>query len=1060
MNSTEHDSANMQPEKSQGFNLSDWALSQKSLVTFAMLLTMIMGAISYTNLSRNEDPPFTIKTMVVAAYWPGASTEDTANLLTDKIEEKLEETPFLDRLDSYSRNGESVVFVNLRDNTPPEEVSKIWYQVRKKVSDAMPNLPSGIQGPFFDDEFGDTFGMIYGMVPEGFSLREARDRLDTIRADILKTPDIGKVILLGVQEEQIAVEFSMAQLATYGLQPDAVIQALQNQNSVTPAGNVRLTSEIVAIRVSGAFASEESLRAMTLRVNDRFVPLTDIAKIQRISVDPPSPMFRVNGEPALGIAISMAATGNLLEFGERVREKLSHAAEDLPHGLELIKVADQTTVVEEAVHGFMKVLIEAILIVLAVSFLSLGTRAGLVVTISIPLVLAMTFVGMELAGIGLQRISLGALIIALGLLVDDAMITVEAMVSRLEIGWSIEKSATYAYESTAFPMLTGTLVMIAGFIPVGFAASSAGEYCFSLFMVVLISLLASWIVAVLFSPLIGTWILTTNVQGHHQEGMFTRTFRKVLDLCLAAPVLTILLAVATLGVSMWGASKLQQQFFPPSDRPELLVNVNLPQSATIESTLVQAQRVEALLREDANIERYSTYVGSGAIRFYLPMDVLLSNENIFQMVIVTKGLKERDALRSKMEKAFEQDFADFTTRVMPLELGPPVGWPLKYRVTGPSIAKVREVALQLANLVADNPDTRDVNLTAGEPQKRIGVSINQSEARALGLSTQDISSVLATNFSGTPATTIRDGKRNVNVVMRGVKTERFDIEAISNLQISTPVSQSIPLRQIASVSYGVQEPIIWKRKREPLITVQADIQQGLQPASVSEQLSAKINSFRESLPTGYRIEEGGAVEESEKGNQSIMAVIPYMLMVMVTLLMIQLRSFTRVALALLMAPFGLIGVVAAMLPTGTPMGFVAQLGVIALAGMIIRNAVILIEEVDIGRAAGKSVREAITEAAVHRARPIMLTALAAILGMIPIAGQVFWGPMAYAIIGGLTVATVLTLTLLPCLLSLLLQWEGKTSCATPKPLDGLPVASASTGSSTTSAAALTSTVVS
>lgn len=1017
-------------DNTSSFNLSDWALSQKSLVTFMMLLTMIMGTISYTNLSRNEDPPFTIKTMVVAAYWPGASTEDTANLLTDKIEEKLEETPFLDRLDSYSRSGESVVFVNLRDNTPPEEVSKIWYQVRKKVNDAMPNLPSGIQGPFFDDEFGDTFGMIYGMVPEGFTLREARDQLDTIRADILKTPDIGKVILLGVQEEQIVVEFSMAQLATYGLQPEAVVQALQNQNSVTPAGNVRLTSEVVAIRVSGAFASEESLRTMTLRVNDRFVPLTDIAKIHRISVDPPSPMFRVNGQQALGIAISMAPTGNLLEFGEKVREKLAHAAEHLPHGMELIKVADQTTVVEEAVHGFVKVLVEAILIVLAVSFLSLGTRAGLVVTFSIPLVLAMTFVGMELAGIGLQRISLGALIIALGLLVDDAMITVEAMVSRLEIGWSLEKSATYAYESTAFPMLTGTLVMIAGFIPVGFAASSAGEYCFSLFMVVLISLVASWIVAVLFSPLIGTWILTTNVKGHHGEGLFTRTFRRLLDVCLTAPILCVLLAVAVFGVSIWGSSKLQQQFFPPSDRPELLVNVNLPQSATIESTLVEAQKVEALLQDDENIDRYSTYVGSGAIRFYLPMDVLLNNENIFQMVIVTKGLAERDVVRSKLEKAFEQDFADFTSRVMPLELGPPVGWPLKYRVTGPDISKVREAALQLANIVAESPNTRDVNLTAGEPQKRVGVTVNQAEARALGLSSQDVASVLATNFSGTPVTTVRDGRRNVNVVMRGVAAERFDIDAVSNLQIATPLSQSIPLRQIASVNYGVQEPIIWKRKREPLITVQADIQQGLQPASVSQELSAKVAEFREKLPTGYRVEEGGAVEESEKGNQSIMAVIPYMLMVMVTLLMIQLRSFTRVALALLMAPFGLIGVVAAMLPTGTPMGFVAQLGVFALAGMIIRNAVILIEEVDIGHAAGKSIREAITEAAVHRARPIMLTALAAILGMIPIAGQVFWGPMAYAIIGGLTIATVLTLTVLPCLLLLLLNWEESPSKGT------------------------------
>ena len=1014
------------PGSPGGFNLSAWALAQKPLIFFLMLVTLLGGVLSYTRLSRNEDPPFTIKTMVVSALWPGATVADTVRLLTDRLEKKLEEVPYLDRLDSYTRAGETVIMVNLRDDAPAQVVPNAWYQVRKKVADIAATLPSGVQGPFFDDEFGDTFGQIYGFTAEGFSERELRDHLDRVRAEILRVPDVGKVQLLGVQEEQVVVEFSAGRLAAYGLDEQAVLQALRAQNAVEPSGTVRLPDEKVALRVSGAFASEEALKGVTLRAGGRFVPLTELATIQRRPVDPPAPLFRVNGRKAMGLAISMAPTGNLLSFGEAVKARMAEVEAMLPHGIDVTQVADQSTVVSEAVNGFVKVLLEAIAIVLGVSFLSLGVRAGLVVSVSIPFVLAMTFVGMDLTGIGLQRISLGALIIALGLLVDDAMITVEAMVGKLEEGWDLRRAASYAYESTAFPMLTGTLVMIAGFIPIGFAQSSSGEYCYSMFMVVLISLSASWIVAVLFSPLLGTLILPKSLPRHgHGKGRVMRAYEAILSWALGHRWITVGLAVAALGGAVVASASLEEQFFPPSDRPDLLVSLTLPQNASLEATARQAERLEALLKDDPGIERFSTYVGSGAIRFYLPMDVLLQNENVTQAVVVTKGLAERDALRVRLEAALREDFPDLIARATPLELGPPVGWPLKYRVTGPDPAKVRDVAGRLANVVGGNPEARDVHLNAGEPQRSVQVRLDQTEARALGVSSQEVASAMAAVFSGVTVTTLRDRDRLVDVVARAGHGERTDLATLANLQIRGPEGRSVPLRQIAELSYGVEEPIVWRRQRLALVTVQADIREGVQPATVVAELTPAVAEFAAGLPTGYRVEVGGSVEEAAKGNASIIAVLPMTLLVMLALLMVQLRSFSRMFLALAMAPFGLIGVVAAMLPTGTPMGFVAQLGVIALAGMIIRNAVILIEEVDNNVAAGDDPATAIVHAATHRARPILLTACAAILGMVPIAPQVFWGPMAYAIIGGLTVATILTLTVLPCALSILLAWEAR-----------------------------------
>lgn len=1009
-----------------GFNLSAWALQQQPLIIFLMLMTVVAGAWSYTHLSRNEDPPFTIKTMVVAAVWPGATVTDTANLLTDKMEEKLEETPWLDRLDSYTRAGEAVVMVNLRDATPPGEVADIWYQVRKKMADIAPALPAGIRGPFFNDEFGDTFGTIYAFTAEGFTDRELRDRVNDIRRRLLETPDVGKVELIGAQDEQIDVTFQPARLGAYGIDPAEVMTALSAQNAVTPVGTIRYPDEKVSLRVSGAFASEESLKAVTLRVGDRFVPLSDLATISRGPADPPSPLFRSNGEKALGLAISMASTGNITEFGAALKAKMATIEAELPYGIDVHLVADQSTVVEDAIAGFVKVLAEAIIIVLAVSFVSLGVRAGLVVTLSIPLVLALTFVGMQLFGIGLQRISLGALIIALGLLVDDAMITVEAMVSRLDLGWARPRAASYAYQSTAFPMLTGTLVTIAGFLPVGFAASSAGEYCYSLFMVVLISLTASWIVAVVFSPLIGTWVLPERSgHGEHGAGRIGRFYAGLVERILDHGLTTGLIAVALLGLSLYGATRLEQQFFPLSDRPELLIDLQLPQNASLEATDRATRRVEAMLNSDADVDHFSTYVGSGAIRFYLPMDVLLDNDNISEIVVVTKGDEQRDALKARLEAVFKAEFADITARVSQLELGPPVGWPIKYRVTGPDIATVRKEAMKLANIVADNPLSRSVTLTSGEPQKAVQLSVNQTEARAVGLSSQDIARTLAVIFSGTTVTEVRDGDRFVPVVVRGTPEARRDIGTVANLQLKAVNGHSIPLRQVATLSYGTEDPIIWHRQREPVITVVADTARGVEAGTVVTALEPAVAAFRAGLPKGYDVAVGGTVEEAAKGNQSILAVVPMMLGVMVTLLMLQLRSFSRTAIALMMAPFGLIGVVGAMLPTGSAMGFVAQLGVIALAGMIIRNAVILIEEAENNRAAGLGAREAVSRAARHRSRPILLTALAAILGMLPISMETFWGPMAFAVIGGLTAATVLTLTLLPAILFSLTRWELK-----------------------------------
>ncbi|WP_350262306.1 efflux RND transporter permease subunit (plasmid) [Pantoea sp. BJ2] len=1017
-----------EPSARDKFNLSAWALAHQQLMAFLMLMILGAGVLSYQALPRNEDPAFTIKTAVVSAQWPGANLDDTVQLLTEPLEKKLQEVPYLDYVQSETHPGKTVIFVNLRDSTPPGKVQDIWYQVRKKMQDVSSALPAGVAAPAVNDDFDDTFGTIYGFTAEGFSTRELRDRVESIRDRLMSVPDVGKITLLGVQEEQIVASFSPRTLAGMGLSLQQVTDALQAQNALSPAGVIRTDSDNIALRVSGAFNSEQSLRAVTLHINDRYIPLTNIVTLTRVAAEPPTPLYRVNGKPAIGLAISMAPTGNMLDFGHALTDKMSLIASQLPHGIEVTKVADQSRVVNDAVSGFVRVLGEAIVIVLAVSFVSLGLRAGLVVAAAIPLVLAMTFTGMMLAGIGLQRISLGALIIALGLLVDDAMITVETMVARLEAGDSRWRAATVAFETTAFPMLTGTLVMIAGFIPVGFAASGAGEYCYSLFVVVLISLLSSWVVAVLFSPLTGSWILSSRPGKPHAEpGWLLRLYRRLVSQVLRHRGLTLGLAGASLLLAIWGMSHLQGEFFPASDRPELLVSLTLPANASQARTLSVVEQLEAKLSGNTNIDHFSSYSGSGAVRFYLPMDVLNDDENIAQLVVVAKNLAARDRFKAELDRLLARDFSDVVTRVSPLELGPPVGWPIRYRISGPHYERVKQYAEKLASILGQSRATRSVNLTAGEPERVITFAVNQTAARAAGVSSQDIAQLLNRVWSGQSVTTVRDHNRLVDVLLRANDADRLDLTSLAALKLSTAAGAKIAIGQVATLQWGLQDPVMWRRQGFPYVVVQTDVAAGMQAETTSAQLSADVQQLRAGLAPGYTLDEEGTVAESDKGNGSVFAVLPVTLFVMLILLMVQLQRVSRMLRALSMAPFGLPGIVLAMLPSGTPMGFVALLGMIALAGMIIRNAVILIMEADSNLRAGMSRNDAVSQAAEHRARPILLTACAAILGMIPISHQVFWGPMAYAIIGGLLVGTLMTLTVLPAALSLVMQRESASS---------------------------------
>jgi multidrug efflux pump len=1022
-------------------NLSEWALAHQSLVLYLMIVLAAIGVGSYLRLGQAEDPAFTFKLMVVRTNWPGASADEVERQLTDRIEKKLQETPRLDHLRSYSKPGESVVFVFVKDSSRADEIRDTWYQVRKKVADIRHQLPAGIQGPFFNDEFGDTFGNIYALTGDGFDYAQLKEAADRIRADLLRVKDVAKVELIGEQDEKIFVEVSNAKLATNGVEAAVIFAALAQQNAVAPSGSFETATDRIYLRTTGALDSVESVRDLPVRANGRLFRLGDLATVTRGFADPPQPKMRFMGRDAIGVAVSMVPRGDIIALGQALDETVRRIQSGLPVGLELDRVNDQPTAVKRSIQEFTRTLAEAVAIVLLVSFVSLGLRTGFIVALSIPLTFAVTFLFMYQAGIDLHKVSLGALIIALGLLVDDAIISVEMMVVKMEQGWERVRAASFAYTSTAMPMLTGTIVTAAGFLPIGLARSSTGEYTFAMFAVTTIALLVSWVVSVLFVPYLGYKLLpdfhrlkkvkkgSDPFSGDPKKGSdpffdsygspFYRRFRRFVEWSVAHRQTVIAATLAAFALSVFGFRFVQQQFFPPANRPELIVDLRLAEGSSLAATQAQVEKLERrLMTEPAlkdNIDNFVSYVGSGSPRFFLPLDQQLVNANFGQFVVNTRDNEAREIVRARLLALFDEDFTEVRGRVSRLENGPPVGFPVQFRVIGEDKAAIRAIADEVSATMRANPWTRDVNVDWEEASRVIRLELDQDRARVMGISTQELAQHVGTVLSGQAVTSWREKDRQVDVVVRGNAAERRMVSLLKDLAVPVGRGRTVPLAQVARIAYGFEQGVFWRRDRTPVITVRSDIRDGIQAPAVSAQVNGKLEALRARLPMGYRIEPGGAVEDSGKGQRSIAAVAPVMVLVMLTALMIQLQSFSRVAMVALTAPLGLIGVTAALLVSRMPFGFVAMLGTIALAGMIMRNSVILVDQIDHDIREGSEPWDAIVDATVRRFRPIMLTAAAAVLAMIPLTRSAFYGPMAVAIMGGLMVATVLTLVFLPAL---------------------------------------------
>jgi len=1007
-------------------NLSAWALEHKQFIAFLIVMLTVAGALSYFSLGRAEDPSFTFKVMVVRTLWPGATAQEVERELTERIEKKLQETPWVDVLRSASKPGESLIFVVLKDFTPKTEVPESWRQVRKKLDDIRHTLPVGVQGPFPNDEFGDVQINIFALTGDGYDLATLRRYADRVALELRRVHDVKRVELIGVQDEKIFVDVDPQRMVMLGITPLQVADALQKQNAISPAGFIETDSDRIRLRVSGGFDSEQRVRNTDLLVNGRHFRLGDIARVGRGLADPPGPQMRLGGQPAIGVGVVMDKGGDVIALGEHLKQEIQRIGAELPVGVEVHVVADQPEVVRGSIHLFQSALTEAVLIVLAVSFLSLGWRTGTVVALSIPLVLAITFFAMKLFGIDLQRISLGALVIALGLLVDDAIIAVEMMVVKMEQGWDKFKAATFAYTSTAFPMLTGTLITAAAFTPVGFSKSAASEYTISIFQVVTIALLTSWVVAVVFTPYIGYKLLDPKklVEKAQKHGVdiydtpFYRRFRALVTWCLRHRWKVILATVLIFLLSMVAFSKfVQQQFFPSASRLELMVDVWLPQGASIKATAHEVQRIEKLLKDDPAVAYSSSYIGNGAPRYFLSLDQQLFADNFGQFVIVAKDLAAREDLKSRLQQRFAApDFADIRVRVVRLENGPPIGYPVQFRVMGDDLLQLREQAAAVATMMRANPHLQNINLDWNEKVKSVRVEVDQDRARQLGTSTQEIAQILQAWLNGIALTQYREGDQLIDVVWRGRQAaEAQSLNALPDLELPLAGGRHVPLAQVARLVPVLEEGIVWRRNRVPTMIVRADMADTSQPATASAALNAQLDAVRARLPAGFRIEMGGSIEESDKNGKAIAAVMPLMLVGVITLLMIQLQSVSRTVIVLLTAPLGLIGVALALLVFHVPFGFVANLGFIALAGMIMRNSVILVDQIRQDEEAGKSRWEAIIGSTVRRFRPIVLTASAAILAMIPLTRQVFWGPMAVSIMGGLIVATLLTCLFLPAL---------------------------------------------
>jgi multidrug efflux pump subunit AcrB len=1010
----------------KGFNLSQWAITHRALVLFMIIVLGAGGIYSYFNLGRAEDPSFTIKVMIVNVAWPGTTASEMQTQVADKIEKKLQELPYLDRIESYSQPGVSFIQVFLIDRTPPAKVKDLWYQVRKKVGDIRGELPAGVIGPGFNDEYGDVYSALYMLSADGLSLAQLKARAEDIRQRLLRVPDVNKVVIIGERPEKIFIEFSHAKLATLGISPQQIFDSVARQNAIVSGGAIDTSADRINLRVTGAFSGVDAIAAVPVEAGGRTFRLGDIARVKRGYEDPPTFIVREGGKPALGLGVSMQDGANIVTLGENLKQAMDAVIAELPVGIEVTQIADQPRIVEGSVSEFVETFIEALAIVLLVSFLSLGWRTGIVVALSVPLVLAIVLMTMYAAGLDLHRITLGALIIALGLLVDDAIIAIEMMVVKMEQGFDRARAATYAWTSTAFPMLTGTLVTAAGFLPVGFAKSSAGEYAGGIFWIVTLALIASWFVAVLFTPYLGLKLLPDFAKpGAHADPdaiydtRVYRALRRVIAFALrhriAVAAVTLLMFVASLAAFPF----VQQQFFPTSTRTELFLELRLPEGSAIGATDAAAKQAETLVTGDSDILSYTTYVGQGSPRFWLGLNPVLPNANFAQIVIVTKDLDARERVKARLERAIADGaLPQARTRVDRFVFGPPVGFPVQFRVVGPDPLKVRDIAEQVRTVMAQNRKVVDPHLNWTEQVKSIRLEVDQDRARALGLTPQDVAQTLQTLLSGYSVTQYREGIEHIDVVARAVAAERLELGHLPALTVTTRNGVPVPLSQIARINYEYEEPILWRRNRDVVLTVRGDIVDNVQAPDVTNEVLPKLNDIKGALPYGYRIETGGAIEESVKANGALVAVFPVMAVVMLGLLMLQVQSFSRLALVFATAPLGLIGATGALLISNRPFGFVALLGLIALAGMIMRNTVILVDQIDRDIAAGHARHRAIIDATVRRARPVALTALAAILAMIPLARSVFWGPMAITIMGGLFVATVLTLLVVPALYAL------------------------------------------
>lgn len=1004
----------------KSFNLSEWALNHRAMVLFLIVTTLIVGVFSFTQLGRLEDPNFNVPTMTITVAWPGADAEQMQDEVLNRIERKLQDIDGIDYLRSFSRQGYGGIIFWMKGGSSKKTIDNAWYLARKKVGDIKTELPDGVRGPFLNDEFTDVYTVIYALHAKDLSWGERQKLAEEIKRSFQSVPGLNKVDIYGRQEEKVYVEFSSKHIAELGLTPQAIMAALARQNVLTPSGLVEGKFDRVFVRVTGGIHKIKDVESVTIEAGGKLLHLSDVATVTSGVEDPSTYSIRHDGEPVIALGVTMSRNGNILALGKALDKRHAEIQSELPVGVSLVKYADQPKVVDETIWEFEKSFLEALVIVLIVSFVALGWRTGIVVAFSVPLVLGLVAFVMYVAGWALDRISLGALIIALGLLVDDAIIAVEMMVVKMEQGWDRVRAATFAYTSTAFPMLTGTLLTVVGFMPVGFANSISGEYAGGIFWVVGLALIASWLVAVIFTPYLGVKLLPDQHSHDHNnhdpyDKPLYKTLRMFVDWCLSHRWLVIGTTFSLLLISGAGMGLVQQQFFPTASRPELLVDLKLKEGSSFKATEIQVKRVEKILAADKQVQSFVAYTGAGSLRFFLSLSPELPNPGFAQFVIKTAGIPEREAVRKRLMNVFDSGemFPDLNGRVQRLEFGPPVGFPVQFRIIGPDKGRAREIAYQVRDIVRESPLVRDTQLEWNEQVRTVKVVVDQDKISQLGLASVDISNAMQTLLTGATVTQMRRGEELIDIVVRASADERLSLEHLQDIKLFSKTGNAVPLSQVAKLETGFEDPVLWRRNRDSILTVRSDLSDGVQGPYATQKIMPSLEPIIKSLPPGYRIELGGAIEESDKSNKALFAVFPVMFAVMLLVLMMQLQNFSRMWMVFMTAPLGLIGVVPALLIFNAPFGFVALLGVIALGGMIMRNSVILVDQIDQDIKEGAEPWNAIVDATVRRSRPVVLTAAAAVLSMIPLSHSIFWGPMAIAIMGGLVAATALTLAFVP-----------------------------------------------